>query len=284
MRLALACLLTLTATSAHAADPKEPEGAYEGRALPDVVKRLIWEKSCDVVQKKSVDCSKERCIFKDSKGEGFEPDMQPWQHVLMYEWAVGGNAVQPAMVEGKLAAEDEVTDPRTAFSLLSGLKLDLNPDDYMMQLNPALVRWVARELIPPADTPMCGVTARDVYAQGFALPIRQAVDVYAKLKAKGMTKNVKLAELDKNFNMQRGRFASTCDGMAKKSPDDEKWGRTMVCWWWLRRAATTGTDDLALLFSKVLAEYDPDAHKTFAKVFPKPPVVKVPKTTKGPTF
>ena len=284
MRLVLTCLLTLAATSVHAADPKEPLEAYEGRALPGVVKRLIWEKSCDVVQKKSVDCSTERCIFKDSKGEGFEPDMQPWQHVLMYEWAVGGNAVQPAMVEGKLAQGDEVTDPRTAFSLLSGLKLDLNPDDYMMQLNPALVRWVARELIPPADTPMCGVTARDVYAQGFASPIRQAVDVFAKLKAKGMTKGIKVAELDKNFNMQRGRFASTCQGISKKSPDDERWGREMVCWWWLRRAATTGTDDLALLFSKVLSEYDPDAYKTFAKAFPKPPVAKATKPDGRKTF
>lgn len=277
MRLALVCLVAVSATSAHARDPggsAGSAGSYEGRPLPEFVKRLIWDKACDVVPKKTVDCAKEPCIFKDSQGTAFAPDMQPWQHVLMYEWAVGGNAVQPAIVEGKLATEEEVSDPRTAFSVLSGLALDLKADDWLVQLNPALVRWVARELVPPPDTAMCGATAREIYQQSFAGAVRQAVDIYAQLKARGMVKTVKEAELSKNFNEQRGRFASTCQGIAKKAPDDERWGREMVCWWWLRRVATGGADELALLFGKVLRDYDPDAHKRYARAFPTLPAPK----------
>jgi predicted HNH restriction endonuclease len=122
---------------------------------------------------------------------------------------------------------------------------------------------------------MCGSTAREVYQKAFAHAVRQAIDIYAQLKAKGMAKNVKELELSKNFNEQRGRFASTCQGIANKATtDDERWGREMVCWWWLRRAATSGADELALLLGKVLRDYDPDAHKQYARAFPKPPAPK----------
>lgn len=268
----LVVLLAFTSTA-------RAEDTYEGRRLPEGLKRILWDKACDVVPKQSIDCAKERCIFKDSKGESFNPDMQPWQNVLMYEWSAGGNVLQPGVIEGKLAEPSEDIDPRMAIGLLSGLTVDLDPNDYMVQLNPVLVRWVGRELIPPADTPMCGATARDIYDRGFKGPIRQAVDVYAQLKAKGQVKGVKVDELSKNFDTRRGRFASTCQAIAKKSPDDERWSREGLCWWWLRRVATGGADELAQLFGQVLAEYDAEGLKTWGKAIPK--VVAV-KPTVGP--
>lgn len=266
-------LLVCLAPSAFA------EAPYEGRTLPDGIKRLLWAKACDVVPKQSVDCAKDPCIFKDSKGESFSPDMQPWHNVLMFEWNAGSNALQPTVIESKLATEEEAGDPRTAMGLLSGLAVDLDTNDYMMQLNPALVRWVGRELIPPPDTAMCGATANEVYNRAFKGPIRQAMDVYAHLKGKGLVRGVKVAELSKNFDNQRGRLASACQSIAKKAPDDERWGKEMLCWWWMRRVATGGSDELAQLFGKMLADYDPEGLKLFAKAIPK---VVAPKVTPKP--
>jgi hypothetical protein len=133
---------------------------------------------------------------------------------------------------------------------------------------------------------MCGVTAQSVYDRGFKHQIRQALDVYALLKGRGLVKGVKVAELSKNFDNQRGRLATTCQGIAKKASDDERWGREMLCWWWMRRVATGGADELAQLFGKVIADYDAEALKTYAKVIPKvaaPRVAPKPRPPK-PTF
>lgn len=278
MRLSplLFVVLTSLASTAHA------EEAYEGRKLPETLKKFLWAKACDVVPKQSVDCAVDRCIFKDSAGQAFNPDMQPWQTVLMYEWNVGGNVLTPAVVEGKLAGPDEVGDPRTALGLLSGLTVDLDPNDYLMQLNPAVVRWVGRELIPPPDAAMCGATAKEVYERGFRSPVRQAMDVYAQLKAKGITRGVREAELAKNFNEQRGRLAGVCQAIAKKSPDDERWGRETLCWWWMRRAVSGSADEIAMLLGKVLADFDAEALKKYAKVIPKPVALKPGQVTPKP--
>lgn len=278
MRLFTTCLV-LFASLGSSARAEEP---YEGRKLPESLKKILWAKACDVVPKQSVDCASERCIFKDSAGQAFKPDMQPWQTVLMYEWNVGGNVLTPTVVEGKLAGPDEVGDPRTALGLLSGLAVDLDPNDYLMQLNPAVIRWVGREFIPSPDTAMCGATAREVYERGFQSPIRQAMDVYAQLKAKGLTKGLRETELAKNFNEQRGRLAGACQAMTKRAPDDERWGREMLCWWWMRRASTGSADELAMLFGKVLADYDAEALKKYAKAIPKPVALKPAQVTPKP--
>jgi len=213
MRLFTTCLV-LFASLGSSARAEEP---YEGRKLPESLKKILWAKACDVVPKQSVDCASERCIFKDSAGQAFKPDMQPWQTVLMYEWNVGGNVLTPTVVEGKLAGPDEVGDPRTALGLLSGLAVDLDPNDYLMQLNPAVIRWVGREFIPSPDTAMCGATAREV-----------------------------------------------------------------LCWWWMRRASTGSADELAMLFGKVLADYDAEALKKYAKAIPKPVALKPAQVTPKP--
>ena len=266
--LAAALALPLAAI---ADDPRAP---YEGRPLPDLVKQLIWDKACDLPQAEAEadQCQGDRCDFLRSNGTRFKPQDAPWMDLTMFQWAAGANTLQPALVEGKLGSEDDIQgDARLGLALASGLAVDVITDDFLVQLNPLLVRWVARELLPPAERSMCGKTARELYQAAFQKPTRLMVDVYAQLEAKGAFRGTKLAELERNFNQQKGRFASMCKAIAKKGPTEESWPRTGSCWWWLRRAASGGTDELALLFGKALREYDPEASKTYAKALPKAP-------------
>ena len=92
----------------------------------------------------------------------------------------------------------------------------------------------------------------------------QSLNHFQRLRA------VKVTELEQNFNQQKGRYASMCKAIAKKTKvEDETYPRTGSCWWWLRRAASGGTDELALLFGRALRDYDPDTYKTYASSLPK---------------
>jgi len=250
------------------------EPTYEGRALPGFVKDLLWKKACDLpsAELEGESCKSGGCRFTRSNGTPFQPQMGPWLELTMLQWPATTNTLQPTLTESKLATEDEVGgDLRLAIGLLSGLPADLKPDDSMLQLNPALVRWVGREILPASDLAMCGSTAREFYQAAFAGPTRLMVDVYAQLKAKGLTKGVKEGELSKNFDTQKGRFANACRAIGQKSKNpDEAWPRTSSCWWWLRRVASGGSEELAGLLGTVLGRYDADAAKTWAKSLPKP--------------
>lgn len=265
----LLAVTVLTPSLAAAADP-----TYEGRVLPGFVKDLLWKKACDLpmAEIEGEACKPGDCPFTRSNGTAFKPQMGPWLELTMLQWPATSNTLQPTLIESKLATEDEIGgDTRLAIGLLSGLPADLKPDDYLLQLNPALVRWVGRELLPASDLAMCGSTAGELYQAAFGGPTRMMVDVYAQLKAKGMTKGIKESELSKNFNNQKGRLASACRAIGQKSKNpDESWPRTSSCWWWLRRVASGGSEELAGLLGTVLARYDADAARTYAKVLPKP--------------
>lgn len=266
--LLLAVTLLVPGVSA-AADP-----TYEGRVLPGFVKDLLWQKACDLpsAEVEGEACKGVSCPFTRSNGTPFKPQMGPWLELTMLQWPANSNTLQPTLVEAKLATEDELSgDLRLAIGLLSGLPADLKPDDYLLQLNPALVRWVGREVLPAGDLAMCGSTAREFYLAAFAGPSRTMVDVYAQLKAKGLTKGLKESEVSKNFDTQKGRLASACRAIGQKAKNqDESWPRTSTCWWWLRRVASGAGDELAGLFRTVFERYDADALKSYAKVLPKP--------------
>lgn len=256
----------------YAAIADEPLAPYEGRPLPTLVRDLLWDKACDIPQAEAEGdtCQGDVCKFTRSNGTPFKPQLAAWMELTMFQWAVAQSAVEPALVEGKLATADEISgDLRLAVAIASGLTVDAKPDDLLVQLNPLLVRWVMREVLPPADRPMCGQTARDFYLAAFSRPTRLMVDVYAQLKARGATRGVKLAELSKNFDTQKGRYATMCVAIGKQAKDpDETWPRRSACWWWLRRAASGGTDELALLLGQTLERYDAEAFKTYKRKLP----------------
>lgn len=257
----------------YVAVAEEPLAPYEGRPLPLLVKQLLWEKACDIPQAEAEGdacADPSLCKFQRSGGVRFKPQQQPWMDLTMYQWAAGQNALQPTLLEAKLATSDDIgSDPRMAVAIASGLTVDTKPDDYLVQLNPLLVRWVAREVLPPPDEPMCGRTAKELYQAAYAGPTRTMVDVYAALKTRGGLRSVKQSELEKNFNERRGRYASMCTTIAKKTKvSDEEWPRAAMCWWWLRRAASGGTDELALLFGKAMRDYDPETFKQYSKALP----------------
>lgn len=262
----------------YAAIAEEPLAPYEGRPLPDLVKQLVWDKACDLpmAEAEGEQCQGDLCGFVRSNGTRFKPQNAPWMDLTMYQWAAGSNTLEPALVEGKLGTSDDIQgNARLGLSLASGLEVDAKSDDFLVQLNPLLVRWIGRELLPPADRIMCGKTAGELYQAAFSRPTRLMVDVYAQLKKKGATRGVKLTELERNFNQQKGRYASMCSAIGKAGGNsEESWPRTQSCWWWLRRAASGGTDDLALLFAKALREYDAEAFETYGKVLPKDPLTK----------
>ncbi len=254
------------------ASAEEPLAPYEGRPLPQIVKQLLWEKSCDIPQAEMQDdtCIGDMCTLQRSNGSPFKPQQAPWMDLLMFQWAAGQNALSPALVQGRLAVEDDLNgDARIAIALASGLNVDTKSDDYLTQLNPLLVRWAIRELLPPPDHKMCGKTAKDVYLAAFSQPTRTMVDVYAQLKARGGLRGVKVDELSKSFDSQKGKYATMCQAIAKKTKVvDETYPRAGACWWWLRRAATGGADELALLLGTVLRDYDPATYKTYAAALP----------------
>ena len=255
-----------------AAIADEPLAPYEGRPLPALVKQLVWDKTCDIPQAEAEGdaCQGDVCRFKRSNGTPFKPQRAAWMDLTMFQWAANQNALQPALVQAKLARESDFDgDARLAVALASGLAVDIKSDDYLVQLNPLLVRWAIREVLPPANQSMCGKTAKEFYLASFGGPTRLMVDVYAQLKARGGLRAVKVAELEQSFNEQKGRYASMCQAIAKKTKvEDETYPRTASCWWWLRRAASGGTDELALLFGRALRDYDGDAYKTYASSLP----------------
>lgn len=271
-------VLSLTAMIAALAVPlvviaEEPLAPYEGRPLPEFIKQLIWDKACDVPQAEAEGdfCQGDLCRFTRSNGTPFKPQLAAWMELTMFQWAAGQNAITPALVEGKLAEEAEISgDVRLAVAIASGLTVDADPDDPLLQLNPLLTRWVARELLPPPDQPMCGRTAAELYQAAFSRPTRLMVDVYAMLKARGALRRVDRAAVEKAFDTKKGRYAMSCEVIAKKTDDPEEvFPRTSVCWWWLRRAASGGTFELAQLFGRALQDYDPDAYKQYRRMLPK---------------
>ena len=102
------------------ASAEEPLAPYEGRPLPQLVKELLWAKSCDIPQAEvqGEQCKGDLCGFTRAGGERFKPQQAPWMDLLMYQWAAGQNALQPALVEGRLAAEGDLGggDPRVAIA------------------------------------------------------------------------------------------------------------------------------------------------------------------------
>jgi hypothetical protein len=277
-RYALAFVLTTLGAALalpYAAVAVDPKAQYEGRPLPALVKRLVWQKACDIPQAEAEGdtCKGEVCGFTRADGNPFKPQLAAWMELTSYQWALGPNTLQPALLEARLGSEDEIRgDARLALSLASGLPVDTSAEDDLLQLNPLLVRWVAKELLPPADQAMCGKTARDLYQAAFSGPTRLMVDVYAQLKGKGALKRVTVPELDKSFETKKGRYAAMCAAMGKQAKNqEESWPRSSACWWWLRRAASGGTDELALLFGKALRTYDPEAYKAYQRALPQEP-------------
>jgi len=256
-----------------AAIADDPLAPYEGRPLPGLLKKLIWEKACDIPQAEAEGdtCQGNVCRFERSNGTAYKPQVAAWMDLTMFQWAAYQNALQPALVQGKIATESELDgDARLAVALASGLAVDIKSDDNLVQMNPLLVRWAIRELLPPAAQPMCGKTAKEFFQASFAGPTRLMVDVYAQLKTRGALRSVNVVELDQNFSARKGRYMTLCESIGKKTKvEDESYPRTASCWWWLRRAASGGTDELALLLGRTLRDYDPDAYKSYASTLPK---------------
>lgn len=263
--------------SAMADDPLAP---YEGRPLPAQVKELLWARSCDLPQAEAAgdQCVGDLCRFTRSDGTRFKPQDAAWMNLVNYQWALGPTALQPALTESKLAREDELDgDAKAMIALVSGLPVDVKTDDWLVQLNPLLVRWVMREVLPPADHAMCGRTAKELYLAAYAGPTRMMVDVYAQLKQRGALRGTKQKEVEQSFEQRRGRLHLACEAIGKRTKNpDESYARVGACWWWLRRAATTGTDELALLLGSALERYDADGYKSFAAALPKEPKNTVP--------
>jgi hypothetical protein len=273
-----ALLFVALAAPAHAA-PTAEEG-YEGRALPDALKSLIWSKACDVVNRRPIEtCTPETCTFTDARGDRFEPESPAWLPLFGYEWNIGANALNPGLVEGKALSNADLQGGRhrVALSLVSGLPVDLDPGDDLLQINPAFVRWVGRELLPEADTPMCGRTAQDLYTAAFQPAVRTALSIYADLKARGLFRKAgvdRMGEISMAYGSQKGPEASACKALGKGGSEDGKWARIAVCWWWLRRSAEGSHEAFAVLGRDVLARFDP---KGLAKVSRSLPKAALPK-------
>lgn len=283
LALSLVAASVFTLSVAIAAAPKESD--YAGRPLPGAVKELLWLKVCDVPQADvDVTCGRGApCPLRRSDGTAYKPQVFPWQDLTMFEWPAASNAFTPAFVQGKLATEEELGgSARTALELASGLQLAVAQPAVKpgrdgawvapppLQINPTMVAWVQRELLPKADEPMCGKTAAGFYDAAFREPTRVAAEVYAALNAKGLLKKVSVSELSSNFDSQKGKYAAACTAIAKKAPNpDGEWPRAGNCWWWLRRAATGTVEPVANLLGEVLRRYDADGWKKFGKSFPK---------------
>jgi hypothetical protein len=268
----------MTASSAHADAP-------EGRSLPDPVRRIIFAKACDIPNNDTeADCTNNpACTLKRSTGEAFRPIMPGWASVFMMPWAVGSTVFVPALDTAGLEHDGEGAFWAKALTLMSGLPARVDakgqPDESwarLMYANPAVVRWIQRELIPAPSEPMCGATAQQVYDEAFKLPVRQMADVYVQLKKSGLLARVPLEELERNVNTRKGRFAKRCEAITLANPDpDTRYANDYGCFWWLRRhsgepkmAKATSTAILTLL-ADVLSRYDADYFKGIAKHFPK---------------
>lgn len=258
---------TLVAVLLSPSARAEPNETYEGRPLPNAVKHLLWAKACDMVERKPIDCAVEPCTFTNAAGAKFEPMPPPWMSLIDYEWSIY-NSFQPALVESKLAELNSFNSMRTGLAFVSGLAFDIDPSNNLIDLNPALVRWVGRELIPPPDIPMCGKTAQALYDASIRDAVRQALTVFSDLKRRGLLSRAKEEGLSKEYVTKKGPFASACKAM-EKGPEASKWPRVSLCWWWLRRAATNSVEPIAGLLRDVITAYDPTALKTYGKSLPK---------------
>lgn len=267
---ALAFVTTAAALgTAFAATPD----SYEGRTLPEPVKQLVWQKACNLPDADG-DCAAGDCALRRSDGTPFRPAVAPWQSMFMYEWSAAERTLGPAFAEGKVigSVDDIEGQTRMALELVSGLPLQAKSAvDGPLTLNPNLARWVQRELLPPADHAMCGATAKDVYLQAFATPVRGLAETYAALHQKGMTRGITVSALSKSFDTQKGRFATACQQIGKKGPMDTEWVRVQECWWWLRRVATGTAEPVAQLVGEILRRYDEPTWKKIGRAFPKPP-------------
>jgi len=263
--------VTVAFGTAFAAAPD----AYEGRALPQEVKNLVWQKACNLPGRYfEVDCTTKPCTLKRSDGTPFRPAVAPWQSVFMYEWSAAERTFGPAFLEGRAigSLDDIQGTTRMALELVSGLPLQGKASDFgPVSLNPNLVRWVQRELLPPADHAMCGATAKDLYTEAFAGPIRSLAETYAALQQKGLLRGITVTSLSKSFDTQKGRYATACQQIAKTVPMDASYTRVQECWWWLRRAATGTSEPIAQLVGEILRRYDEPTWKKVGKAFPKPP-------------
>jgi len=278
-----ALLIAFTLPSVSHAEP----ASEEGHALADPIRQLILARACDVPVEDTDKACAGDCDLKRSGGEVFRPVMPSWFDVFSLQWHVGATVFSPALELGGLL--DKTENPShwgAALSLLSGLpfqtiddaEAEASPGAPVLP-NPAMVRWIGRELIPSPDTPMCGATAQVLYDKGFKSMVRQLATIYAGLKKSGILARVPLAELDKNVSQYKGRFNTRCNAlvMAEKNEDLRSSVR-YGCQWWLRRhagpsaRATASAEAMAALLAEVLRRYDAPWFKSIEKRFPKAPV------------
>jgi hypothetical protein len=288
---ALAAALSMSSIaplSAHA-----DEG--EGRSLTDPLKAFLLEKACDlpVASKEGDDCKDEpACTLKRSNGTPFAPDMPPWFFPLFMQWDVGAKLWAPALEKESLEVTGDMPGEHwaAALPLLSGVagRLDTTGTatnkpvweegwGTLTHVNPTLVRWALRELVPTPDAEMCGATAQAVYDQAFRNGVRRLAEIYVDLKKAGLLKRVTVEELARNRNEQKGRFAQKCKALVKKEKDESALGVVdTACWWWLRRHAgdakvvDAASGALVEALGGVLMRYDAPFFKKHKAHFPKP--------------
>ncbi len=287
---AIAAALSLIASLSPAASADDGEG----RSLAAPLKAFLLEKACDlpVAAKEGDDCKDDAaCTLKRSDGRAFAPDSPPWFSPLFMQWDLGAKLWAPALEKEALTVEGDTNAEHWAASLplLSGLagRLDATgtPTNKpvweegwgtLTHMNPALVRWSIRELIPAPDEAMCGATAQVVYDQAFQSSARRLAEIYVDLKRSGLFRNLTVEALAKSRNERKGKYHKKCSALVKKAGEDAMSVVDTACWWWLRRhagdpkIAEAAGSALAEAMGGVLMRYDPTFFKKHKAHFPKP--------------
>ena len=280
MRLVLiAAALGLLIAPAHA----EPGP----RVMPDLVKQLMWKKACDIpIEDEEVGtCTPKKCPLQRSDGTPFAPLDEAWLSPTNLEWRVSGQGLAPALVEGGVVSAAVLDERyRSELPAASGLPLNLTPAPDsdsgewaprpVLQLNPALVAWIGRELLPPATEPMCGVTAAVFFRKAAEPALVRLLDVWVELAKLGVLKGP-VSEEDLSREQAEGiaTYLGACKKItARKRPNTTPEVRWELCTWLLRRQVhPAGLQALGALFREAFARYDPKMVRRYASIFPKQP-------------
>lgn len=251
--------------------------AGEPAPLPPEVGARLLAGVCDVLEADSqIDCGRAgTCRFRRSDGAPFVPHTPDWWDVHALPHAVATLALGPAaaLLGGETDAD---SGWEGALGALSGTPWRRMGDGGVMQLSPWAARWAEAQL-PTPETPMCGVTAGEVYHAAFRTMLRRLAATWLQLKRLGEVPNLSAGALARSLAEPRDVLTRRCEAVARtltatRCEDGGACGGAVgrrdtersvrrSCRWWLRRHASLeapgGSRAVRTLLAAVLDRYDP---------------------------
>lgn len=176
--------------------------------------------------------------------------------------------------DGKLGQAGDL-DAFGGLHALSGLAVDVDGNTLgwgrLINLNPALLAWAGKEMLPEAGQAMCGSSAKelyDAYGKDLLIPF---LETWKFLASKGLLKKTISEEklsAERNGD-KKGVYSQSCQAVAGKKVTS---GTRSIqlnsgdCWWLLRRQVKSNlTPELGRFLKGVLEHCDEKALKQYGR-------------------